>query len=117
MDNVNQVYKRYQSAKQARSNWENVWQEIFDYTMPGRSSIYERSPGSRRDDLIFDETAVVGTQEFSSRMVQGITPNNVRWSRLQPAPTMKRFFDENELKDLQAELDTTTEEILMHSFV
>lgn len=111
MVNVNQVYKRYQAAKQARSNWENVWQEIFDYTMPGRSSIYERSPGSRRDDLIFDETAVVGTQEFSSRMVQGITPNNVRWSRLQPAPTMKRFFDENELKDLQAELDTTTEEI------
>ncbi len=104
------VFERYTAAKTARATWETVWQEIFDYTMPGRSSLYERTPGQRRDDLIFDETAVVGVQEFSSRMVQGITPNNVRWARLQPAPAMKAMLGDS-LEEVQVQLDQATETI------
>ena len=104
------AYERYKLAKTARSSWEGVWEEIFDYTMPGRSPLYEKTPGQRRDDLIFDETAVVGVQEFSSRMVQGITPNNVRWARLEPAPAMKNMLGDDAV-EVQIQLDQVTETI------
>ena len=77
MVNPKMVISRYKAAKGIRDHWENVWQDIFDYTMPGRDSLKQTTRGDRRDDLIFDETAVVGVQEFASRMIQGITPNNV----------------------------------------
>lgn len=111
MANPKMVISRYKAAKGIRDHWENVWQDIFDYTMPGRDSLKQTTRGDRRDDLIFDETAVVGVQEFASRMVQGITPNNVKWARLTPAPSMKSFLDEDELAAVQESLDNSTEEI------
>lgn len=111
MAKVELTLQRYEAAKKLRDHWEPRWQEIFDYTMPGRDTLQQRTPGQRRDDLIFDETAVVGVQEFASRMVQGITPNNVRWSRLEPAPAMKKFLDEDGLASIQENLDQVNEEI------
>ena len=36
--------------------------------------------GERRDERIFDETAVVGVQEFASRLQSGLVPNFARWA-------------------------------------
>jgi hypothetical protein len=45
-----------------------------------RKSFFHESVGQRRDDKIFDETAVVGTQEFASRLQSGLVPNFARWA-------------------------------------
>ena len=50
--------------------------------MPGRESFYDEEPGQKRTDRIFDETAVVGIQEFASRLQAGITPTFSRWINL-----------------------------------
>lgn len=99
------LIKRYEQAKTRRSGWEGLWQEIMDYTMPGREGFSSSTPGTRRDELIFDETAVVGVQEFSSRMMSGMVPNNMRWARFMPAPAVIRASDEKELSQLQGQLD------------
>ena len=96
-------------AIQRRTLWEGTWSDCYDYTMPGHNGFTKNSPGQRNDDLIFDETAVVGVQEFSSRMIQGIVPNNVRWARLEPAPAMVNELDEEGLKDVQMQLDDVNE--------
>ena len=41
---------------------------------------YHEVAGQRRDDKIFDETAVVGVQEFASRLQSGLVPNFARWA-------------------------------------
>ena len=51
--------------------------------MPQRESFYEETIGERRTDKIFDETAVVGIQEFASRLQAGIVPTFGRWASLQ----------------------------------
>ena len=96
-------------ALQLRGLWEGTWAECYDYSMPGHNGFTRSSPGTRGDDLIFDETAVVGVQEFSSRMIQGIVPNNIRWARLEPAPAAVAEMDDEQVKAIQMTLDDVNE--------
>ena len=74
--------EKYSKARSARSNFEELFQDCYDYALPQREGFHYTSPGQRRDDKIFDETAVVGVQEFASRLQAGLVPNFVRWADL-----------------------------------
>jgi hypothetical protein len=71
---------KYEKAKQARTLFEPLFDECYEYALPMRKSFYFESVGQRRDDKIFDETAVVGVQEFASRLQSGLVPNFARWA-------------------------------------
>ncbi len=73
---------RYQKAKAFRENWVPLFEECYEYALPQRESFYYEEAGQRRDDRIFDETAVVGVQEFASRLQSGLVPNFARWADL-----------------------------------
>ena len=73
---------KYKKAKAHRSNYESLFEECYDYALPQREGFHMTQPGQRRDDRIFDETAVVGVQEFASRLQSGIVPNFARWADL-----------------------------------
>lgn len=74
--------KRYEKAKAKRTNFVDVFEECYEYALPQRESFYYEVSGQRRDDKIFDETAVVGVQEFASRLQSGLVPNFARWADL-----------------------------------
>ena len=77
---ANQKIKRYEKAKSKRDNWVPLFEECYEYALPMRESFYYEEAGQRRDDRIFDETAVVGVQEFASRLQSGLVPNFARWA-------------------------------------
>tara|TARA_R100001530_G_scaffold78990_1_gene55122 strand:- start:1883 stop:3463 length:1581 start_codon:yes stop_codon:yes gene_type:complete len=77
---VRQLLKRYEHAKTLKDQWNGVFEECYEYALPQRESFYTETPGRRRTDRIFDETAVVGVQEFASRLQAGIVPNYARWA-------------------------------------
>lgn len=81
MDELHDLKARLKRASQKRQPWESSYQECYDYALPGRTSFFARSPGQDAPD-IFDETAVVGVQEFASRVQAGIIPNFARWAEL-----------------------------------
>ena len=72
--------ERYNRAKAYRENWVPLFEECYEYALPQRESFYYETPGQRRDERIFDETAVVGVQEFASRLQSGLVPNFARWA-------------------------------------
>ena len=74
--------KKFSQSSALKEVWRSKFEEAYEYTMPGRESFYEESPGQKRTDRIFDETAVVGIQEFASRLQAGITPTFGRWVNL-----------------------------------
>ena len=81
MDQIaDRMLQKYERAKQARVNFEPLFEDCFEYALPMRQSFYTENPGQRRDDKIFDETAVVGVQEFASRLQSGLVPNFARWA-------------------------------------
>jgi hypothetical protein len=76
-------FKRYQDAETIFDHWKDKYEEAYEYTMPQRESFYEETVGERRTDKIFDETAVVGIQEFASRLQAGIVPTYGRWANFE----------------------------------
>jgi len=97
-----QLLKRFAKAKQGRANWEDLWQQIYDLTMPSREGFYETSTGEERTEEIFDETALVSLADFISRIQAGVLPSHLMWFRLEPGPEIE---DPNQRKELQVRLD------------
>ena len=92
--------ERYSKAKAFRENWVPLFEECYEYALPQRESFYYETAGQRRDDKIFDETAVVGVQEFASRLQSGLVPNFARWADLisgSEVPPKEREAVDNDL--------------------
>lgn len=100
--NGQELLKRFKKAKEGRSNWEDLWQDIYDLVLPAREGFYETTPGEERTEEIFDETALVSLAEFVSRIHQGVIPAHLMWFRLEPGPEIQ---DPNQRKELQEQLD------------
>ena len=100
--NPKSFLKKFSHAEQLKTHWIPKFEEAYEYTMPGREAFYDEAPGEKRTDRIFDETAVVGIQEFASRLQAGITPTFSRWINLkagmeiptQLAPQVDEQLDE-----------------------
>jgi len=98
-----QYIQSYEKAKSFRENWVSLFEECYEYALPQRESFYQEEAGQRRDDKIFDETAVVGVQEFASRLQSGIVPNFARWADLMAGsevPVEQREAVNNELDEV-----------------
>ena len=76
------VLARFQRAKTLREPWVSEYEECYEYALPSRESFYAQAAGQSRTDKIFDETAIVGVQEFASRLQSGLIPNYARWAEL-----------------------------------
>tara|TARA_B110000285_G_scaffold130652_1_gene146808 strand:- start:555 stop:2141 length:1587 start_codon:yes stop_codon:yes gene_type:complete len=77
---VKQLLSRYEHAKTIKHQWHDTFEECYEYALPQKESFFNETQGRRRTDRIFDETAVVGVQEFASRLQAGIVPNYARWA-------------------------------------
>lgn len=103
-DKVASMYMRkYEKAKALRENFVPLFEECYEYALPQRESFYYETIGQRRDDKIFDETAVVGVQEFASRLQQGLVPNFARWADFRSGseiPKEERDSVDNELDEV-----------------
>ena len=72
----------FERCKQLRSPWEALLQECYDYTMPHKESLFVEAEGQRKTTRIYDETAVVGVQEFANRIQDGMMPPFQQWAML-----------------------------------
>ena len=96
---------KFEKAKTIRREFEDLYDEIFEYCLPQRQGFKNYTPGQRRDDKIFDETAVVGVQEFASRLQSGLVPNFARWADFVAGSEVP----EGEADQINNELDKVTE--------
>jgi hypothetical protein len=106
--------RRFERARAIRENWVSLFEDCYTYTLPARESFYMESGGSDRTDHIFDETAVVGVQEFASRLQSGLVPTFARWADLKAGQQVP----EKEREDIDRKLSEVTEyifEILQNS--
>ncbi len=99
--------KKFKEAEHIFDHWKDKYEEAYEYTMPQRESFYEETIGERRTDKIFDETAVVGIQEFASRLQAGIVPTFGRWASLQSGTEIP----EDAKSEVNEQLDKITEYI------
>lgn len=111
---VKQLLSRYSHARAIKDMWLPVFEECYEFALPQRESFFSESIGSKRTDRIFDETAVVGVQEFASRLQAGIVPNYARWADFVAGSEIPK----DQRREVNLALDETTEyvfEILQNS--
>ena len=97
------ISRAIRKLKPYRENWVPLFEECYEYALPQRESFYYEEAGQRRDEKIFDETAVVGVQEFASRLQAGLVPNFARWADLvsgSEVPAAEREAIDNELDEV-----------------
>ena len=80
---VEAILKRYKETDTLKLQWKDKFEEAYEYCLPQRESFYDEAVGQKRTDKIFDETAVVGIQEFASRLQAGIVPTFARWANFE----------------------------------
>ena len=62
---------RFSTLKTTRSTWESHWQEIADYMLPRKADItQQRTRGDKRNQVIFDGTAIHALELLGSRVVR-----------------------------------------------
>jgi Bacteriophage head to tail connecting protein len=111
---VQEIKRKLKIAREKRTPWESPYQDCYDFALPGRSGFSTRSPGNSTAPEIFDETAVVGVQEFASRIQAGLIPNYSRWADLVAGPEI----EEDKRSEVNKALEVITEyvfEILNNS--
>ena len=104
-DKATELLKKYKEAQGIKDYWKDRFEEAYEYCLPNRESFYDESPGQRRTDKIFDETAVVGVQEFASRLQAGITPTFARWADFQAGSEIPK----EQKPQINLDLDKITE--------
>ena len=104
MKTVDEILKLFKAAKSRRSQWEDLWEEIYELMLPMQEGFFGSSLGEENMELIYDETAVVSIQQFAATLQSQLVPNFSNWFRLIPGTEI----DKRQARKLQGELDDVT---------
>ena len=86
---IETVLKRYETAKAARSSWESLWEECYDFALPQRGGFTSQPfAGERKTDQIYDATAMDAADQLASSMLGNLTPTWSQWFGLKPGPDL-----------------------------
>jgi hypothetical protein len=74
------IVKRLECMKGERGTWESHWQDVADFMMPHKNSItLTQNPGRKRNDDIFDTTAIRANEKLAAGLFGYLCPPNEQW--------------------------------------
>lgn len=88
------INQRFESLKQERSSWEDLWRDIRDYCLPdlGCFSSEDATQGSKRYRKILDAEAIGCADVLAAGLLGGVSSPSRPWLRL---TTMDPDLDKN----------------------
>ncbi|PZQ48704.1 MAG: phage tail protein [Micavibrio aeruginosavorus] len=116
------LIRRYEQAKQRRSNWETTWQECYDYTLPQSADFTQiNQPGRIRTDRLYDGTALDAVDQLAASLLGHLTPPWTQWFGFKPGPDLSDAEAqslspvlENAARIMQAHFDRSNFSVEMH---
>lgn len=87
-DKANEIIRLFNQASGRRGTWESHWQEIADRMYPLASENFQTrytTKGNKRNDQIYDSTAVKSLNRFGAILDSLLTPSNQTWHYLKPS--------------------------------
>lgn len=86
---IQALFTRHNAAARRRQNWENLWQDCYDYTLPQRAGFTRAlNTGASRVDQIFDATAMDAVDQLAASLLGNLTPSFSQWFGLKPGPDL-----------------------------
>lgn len=82
-DEIKRYIERQSGLKSKRGTWESHWQECMKYIIPRKADVTSTlTPGSRRDDELFDTAAIYANQLLASALHGMLTNPAMRFFEL-----------------------------------
>lgn len=80
------ILREFGQVQGARGVWEGHWQEIAERMWPGMSWKFNPywwvTPGAKKNQFVFDSTAILGLQRFGAILDSMLTPRSQKWHSL-----------------------------------
>lgn len=84
-EKITRLLNRYNKAKTRRNNWNALWQEAYDFTLPNRGQFAQSiTPGRANNEQIFDATAMDAVDQLAASILGNLTPPWSQWFGLKP---------------------------------
>ena len=89
------LLNRLSTLETQRMTWEHHWQEVADYIVPRKADITKkRSAGDKRQELIFDGTAIHSAELLSASLHGMLTNASTPWFSLRFRDNETDMMDE-----------------------
>jgi hypothetical protein len=111
---VQDLIKRVGEARKRWELWRSLYQEAMDFAAPERETFHNKSPGQRKNRHIFDSTAILGLEQFASRLQGSMVPSWQQWMDLKSGSKIKEE-DKKRTDALLEEITTIFFDNLNHS--
>lgn len=116
------LLRRYEQAKDRRSNWETTWQDCYDHALPQRGEFTRiGQTGKIRTDRIYDGTALDAVDQLGASLLGHLTPPWTQWFGFKPGPDLTPSEAqalapvlEDSAKTIQAHFDQSNFSVEMH---
>ena len=105
---VEEALNLWKEAKEIRQPWESVWQECYDYGLPGKRGFTQTTTDTQAFDRLFDTTAVDALSEFVTTLQFGLTAPMAKSIELVPDVEL----EEGARYQVQLELDKLRDMVL-----
>lgn len=105
------LIRRYEKARLARSNWEGHWQDCYDFALPRRDgSLTPQAAGSKKRQNLYDGTAPDAVEQLAAALLAELTPTWSRWMNFIPGIEI----DSDAESDVAEELDQLSRTVQGH---
>ena len=108
MTNIQNLYRRFQKAREYRSAWESTWQDCYEFALPQRGTLFQATPSPV--NRLFDGTAPDSVDQLSALILSEMTPPWMRWFQL----TAGTDLTEAERARIAPDLESVSETIQAH---
>lgn len=106
------LLKRFNAANARKALWLDVLQQAYQYALPQREEFYgNQREGQKKNEEVFDSTAINGLQKYASRMQATLMPPWRKWAKLSPG----QEIPEDEQDEVRLGLEKATD-ILFTAF-
>lgn len=115
------LMRRFDELRARRLTWESHWQELADYVLPRRADVIGPGvPGDKRNDRLFDGTAIEANELLASGLHGMLTGPATQWfelglkdSRLSQDQDVRAWLDEA-ARRMHATLNTSNFQTEVH---
>lgn len=100
---IQNLLRRYDSAKSVGMTWGNLFEDIYDLFMPNRNIAKQSAAGERHNIHLYDSTGALAVRSFVSQLHTGLTPPGTKWIELAPGSEVNPA-ERNELQKKLTEI-------------
>jgi len=108
--NIGYMLKRIEDARNNKALWESLLRDCYDYAMPEKQTMDNKTKGTMKRNFLYDDTAVEALDRFAARTQSQVVPAWRKWCMFKAGSEIP---DENK-EELEGYLSEATEVLFDH---